>query len=91
MWMASFLLTLLESYSYKYIASMWQLVDEVVNLFDATISDMGVTINYAPDGQDPIPSIFEYIETMRISLWDNAFFLEFSLDKGVHKNKTSED
>jgi hypothetical protein len=43
--MASFLLTLLESYPYKCIASMWQLADEVVNLFDATIFGMGVTIN----------------------------------------------
>jgi hypothetical protein len=68
MWMTSFLLTLLESYPYKSIASIWQLVDEAVNLFEATISDMGVTINYAPDGQDPIPSISEYIETIRISL-----------------------
>jgi hypothetical protein len=91
MWMVSFLLILLESYPYKCIASMWQLADEVVNLFDATISDMGVTINYALDGQDPIPSISEYIETMRISLWVSAFFLEFSLDKGIHKNKSSED
>jgi hypothetical protein len=70
---------------------MWQLVDEAVNLFDATISDIGVTINYAIDGQDPIPSISNYIETMRISLWDSAFFLEFSLDKGIHKNKSSKD
>jgi hypothetical protein len=84
-------LTLLESYPYKCIASMWQLVDEAVNLFDATISDMGVIINCAPDGQDPIPFISEYIETMRNSLWDSAFFLEFSSDKGVHKNKSSED
>jgi hypothetical protein len=28
---------------------------------------------------------------MRISLCDSAFFFEFSLDKGVHKNKSSED
>jgi hypothetical protein len=91
MWMASFSLMLLESYPDKCISSMWQLADEVVNLFDATISDMGVTINYALDGQDPILSISEYIETMRISLWDNAFFLEFSSDKGLHKNKSSED
>ena len=89
--MASFLLTLLESYPYKYIASMWQLADEAVNLFDATIFDMGVTINYAPDGQDSIPSISKYIETMYISLCNNAFFLEFSLDKGVHMNKSSKD
>jgi hypothetical protein len=84
-------LTLLESYPYKCIASMWQMADEAVNLFDATISDMGVTINYAPNDQDPIPSISEHIETMHISLWDSAFFLEFSLEKGVHKNKSSED
>ena len=53
---------------------MCELANEVVNLFDATISNMEVTINYFPDGQDPIPSISEYIQTMRISLWDNAFF-----------------
>jgi hypothetical protein len=72
--MASFSLTLLESSLDKCISFMWQLADEAVNLFDATISDMGVTINYDPDGQDPIPSISEYIETMHISLWDSAFF-----------------
>jgi hypothetical protein len=62
------LLILLESYPYKYIASLWQLADEAINLFDATNSDIEVTINYAPDGQDPIPSISKYIYTMRISL-----------------------
>jgi hypothetical protein len=50
-----------------------------------------VNINYFPDGQDPIPSIFEYIETMRISLWETTFFLEFSTEKGIHKNKKVED
>jgi hypothetical protein len=47
---------------------MWQLADEAIKLFDATIAYMEVTINYSPDGQDPIPSISKYIETMRISL-----------------------
>jgi hypothetical protein len=70
---------------------MWQLVDEAIKLFDATIANLGVTINYFPDGQDPIPSISEYIETMRISLWNTVSFHEFSLDKGIHKNKNSED
>jgi hypothetical protein len=28
---------------------------------------------------------------MRISLWETAFFLEFSTEKGVHKNKKAED
>lgn len=60
-------------------------------MFDATIADMGVTINYSPDGQDPILSLSEYIETMHISLWDTVFFLEFSLDKGIYKNKNSKD
>jgi hypothetical protein len=70
---------------------MWQLADETVKLFDATIEDMGVNINYFPDGQDPMSTISEYIETMRISLWETAFFFEFSMEKGVHKNKKAED
>jgi hypothetical protein len=70
---------------------MWQLADETVKLFDATIEDMGVNINYFPDGQDPMSTISEYIETMRISLWKTAFFFEFSMEKGVHKNKKVED
>jgi hypothetical protein len=69
---------------------MWQLADETVKLFDATIEDMGVNINYFPDGQDPMSTISEYIETMRISLWETAFFFEFSTEKGVHKNKKTE-
>jgi hypothetical protein len=55
-------------YPYKCVAFMWQLADEAIKLFDATIAYMEVTINYSPDGQDPIPSISKYIETMRISL-----------------------
>jgi hypothetical protein len=81
----------LVSYPYKYLASMWQLADEAIKLFNATIADMGVTSNYYPDGQDPIPSICEYTETMRISLSDTAFFLEFSTENGIHKSKSSED
>jgi hypothetical protein len=56
---------------------MWQLVDETVKLFDATMEDMGININYFPDGQDPISTISEYIETMHISFWETAFFLSF--------------
>jgi hypothetical protein len=36
----------LVSYLYKCLASMWQLADEAIKLFDATIADMGLTINY---------------------------------------------
>jgi hypothetical protein len=70
---------------------IWQLADETVKLFDATIEDMGVNINYFPDGQDPMSTISEYIETMHISLWETAFFFEFSTEKGIHKNKNAED
>jgi hypothetical protein len=70
---------------------VWQLEVETVSLFDATITDMGISINYLPDGEDPIPSISDYIETMRISLWEIAFFREFAVEKGIHKNKSSED
>jgi hypothetical protein len=65
---------------------MWQLAIETEKLFDATVVDLDVSINYLPDGMDPLPTIFDYVETMRISLWDTAFFREFAVDKGVHKN-----
>ena len=59
---------------------------ETKKLFDATVVDLGVSINYLPDGMDPLPTIFDYVETMRILLWDTAFFREFTVNKGVHKN-----
>ena len=65
---------------------MWQLAIETEKLFDATVADLGVSINYLPDGMDPLPTIFDYVETMRILLWDTAFFREFAVDKGIHKN-----
>jgi len=61
---------------------------ETEKLFDATVADMHVSINYLPDGMDPLPTIFDYVEAMRISLWDTAFFREFGVDKGVHKTTT---
>jgi hypothetical protein len=51
--------------------------------------DIGVNIDYFSDGQDT--SISAYVETMYISLWKIAFFLEFSMEKGIHKNKRSKD
>jgi hypothetical protein len=70
---------------------MLQLANETVKLIDATIVDMGMNNNYFLDGQDPILSISEYIETMRISVWEIALFLEFSIEKRIHKNKKAED
>ena len=67
-----------------------QLAVEVEELFTGVISDMGVTINYEPEGADPIEEIFDYVESMRCSLWDIAFFREFKGPDQVHKNKTSD-
>ena len=65
---------------------VWQLAIEIEKLFNATVADLDVSINYLPNGMDPLPTIFDYVETMRILLWDAAFFCEFAVDKGIHKN-----
>lgn len=65
-----------------------QLAVEADALFDGVISDLDVTIDYFPDGEDPIQSIFDYVEAMRCSLWDTAFFREFGAAQQVHKNNT---
>ena len=38
------------------------------------------------DGMDLLPIIFYYVEAMHTSLWETAFFREFGVNKGVHKN-----
>ena len=55
-------------------------------IFKGIIRDQKATINYHPDGSDPIPTIFDYIEQVRVSLWDSAFYREFAVDKGINKN-----
>jgi hypothetical protein len=49
------------------------LIIEVGVIFKGIIRDQKATINYHPNGSDPIPTIFDYIEQVRISLWDTAF------------------
>jgi hypothetical protein len=65
-----------------------QLTMEAGVIFECIVRDQKVTIDYHPDGRDPIPTIYDYIEEMRISLWDTAFYREFAVDKGIHKNNT---
>ena len=65
-----------------------QLAVAVQKLLDDVLRDPKATINYQHDGRDPIPTIFYYIEQIRISLWDTAFFREFVVEKKVNKNKT---
>ena len=57
--------------------------------FNGVLEDMGVEINYNPDGQDPIETISDYVNGMRCNLWDTAFFREFKGPDVVHKNKTA--
>ncbi|KAG0572356.1 hypothetical protein KC19_VG088200 [Ceratodon purpureus] len=44
--------------------------------FDEAILDLEVTIDYNPDREELIQSIHDYIEAMRCSLLDVAFFRE---------------
>ena len=62
---------------------------EAEDLLKGVLEDMGVIINYEPEAETPIQKIFDWVESMRCSLWDTAFFREFKGDNGVHKNKTS--
>jgi hypothetical protein len=54
------------------------------------VADLNVSVNYHPENHDPLPQISDYVESVRISLWDNAFFHEFNADKRVHKNNIPE-
>jgi hypothetical protein len=67
-----------------------QLACEAERLFTGTLIDLGVTVDYVRDGEVPLPSITDYVEKMRILLWDTAFFREFKVEKGVHKNNPCE-
>ena len=59
---------------------------EVDDLFSGVLTDLGETIDYCPPGEDPIPTIFDYVEGMRCQLWEVAFFIELGGDNGAHKN-----
>jgi hypothetical protein len=51
---------------------------ETEKLFNATMANL--------DGMNPLPTNYDYVETMRLLLWDIAFFCEFAVDKGAQKN-----
>jgi hypothetical protein len=54
------------------------------------VADLNVTVNYLPEIHDPLPQISDYVESIRISLWDTVFYREFNAEKGVHNNNTPE-
>ena len=69
---------------------MAQIAVEVDDLFSGVLTELGETIDYNPDGEDPILTIFDYVEAMRCHLWDTAFFVELGGDNGAHKNNSPE-
>ena len=73
-----------------HLTILLQLAVEAQRLFDDAVADLNVTVNYFPENHEPLPQISDYMESIRMSLWDSAFYHEFNAEKGVHKNNTPE-
>ena len=67
-----------------------QIAVEADELFSGVLTDLGENIEYNPDGEDPILTIFDYVEAMRCQLWEVAFFIELGGANGAHKNNPPE-
>jgi hypothetical protein len=63
-----------------------QIAVEADDLFSGVLTDLGEIIEFNPQGEDPIMTIFDYVEAMRCQLWEIAFFIELGGDNGAHKN-----
>jgi hypothetical protein len=63
---------------------------EAEELFAGVLTDIGKFIDYNPDGEDPILTIFDYVEVMRCQLWEIAFFTELGRENDAHKNNPSD-
>jgi len=63
---------------------------ESQRIFEGILRDQKATIDYQLDGWDPLPTIFDYMEQNRISLWDTTFYQEFLVEKGINKNNSIE-
>jgi hypothetical protein len=59
---------------------------KVDELFSCVLTDLGEVIDYNPDGEDHILTIFDYVEVMRCQLWEIAFFIELGGDNGAQNN-----
>jgi hypothetical protein len=55
------------------------LIVEVGVIFKGIIRDQKATINYHPNGGDLIPTIFDYIKQVQISLCNTAFTVNLLL------------
>ena len=63
-----------------------QIAVEADELFSGVLTDLGEIIDFNPPNEDPILTIFDYVEAMRCQLWEIAFFTELGGDNGAHKN-----
>jgi hypothetical protein len=59
-------------------------------LFSGVLTDLREIIDYSPDDEDPILTIFSYVEAMRYLLWEIVFFIKLDGDNSAHKNNPSE-
>jgi hypothetical protein len=55
-------------------------------LFSGVLTALREIINYNPDGEDHILTIFNYVDVMRCQLWEISFFIELDEDNGAHNN-----
>ena len=63
---------------------------EADEFFSGVLTDLGEIIDYNLDGEDPILTIFDYVEAMRCQLWEVAFFIELGGENNAHKNNPLE-
>ena len=54
-----------------------QISSETNALYIATIADLGVTVQLNRGEGLPLVTIADYIEVMRVQLWDTAFYNDF--------------
>ena len=63
---------------------------EADDLFSGVLTDLGEIVDYNPDSEDPILTIFDYVEAMRCQLWKIAFHVELGGYNGAYKNNPPE-
>ena len=68
-WLGAGLLGIGGSNFFKLVGVHGQIVVEADELFSGVLTNLGDIIDYNPDGEDPILTIFDYVEAMRCQLW----------------------
>ena len=81
---------LVSQYLKSHLMFSVQIAVEAEELFSGVLTDLGEVVDYNPDGEDPILTIFDYVEAMRCQLWEIAFHVELGGDNGAHKNNPPE-